>query len=104
MNQKLSGATEMMSVNVGDTVMLHCDIKHEKETLWFGQRPNDVPFLSFSAIRKPYDIKELFTQSIVNVDLRYTVVLDVATSSVNLKIENVTESDGVVLLRYLEEG
>ncbi|KAG7465936.1 hypothetical protein MATL_G00159430 [Megalops atlanticus] len=92
-DHKVSGRTDLMTVRIMSDVRLHCDIKHEKETLWFGQRPNDVPFLSLSASKKSHATSDLFTQYITGADPRFAVAFDVSAGSVYLTILNVTESD-----------
>ncbi|KAJ8359260.1 hypothetical protein SKAU_G00157850 [Synaphobranchus kaupii] len=85
-------ATASRVVQLGDTVILHCDVKHDKETIWHGQHFDKVPFIIIAAQDKdsgPDNIIKYFR----GYDPRFRVWLLLGNNSVSLEIENLTISD-----------
>ncbi|KAG7478381.1 hypothetical protein MATL_G00080010 [Megalops atlanticus] len=50
--ETITEATMLKPVRTGETVLVHCNLKHNRETVWYGQRRDEVPFIILSAKKK----------------------------------------------------
>ncbi|XP_018580936.2 uncharacterized protein LOC108918300 [Scleropages formosus] len=76
-----------MAVKIGDTVILHCSHKHSEETLWLGQRCDEVPFIIICAgcgYRDKY---------FRGFNGQFSTVKNSRNGSIGLRIRNVSDSD-----------
>nr|XP_023685545.1 uncharacterized protein LOC111853144 isoform X2 [Paramormyrops kingsleyae] len=70
-------------VRLGDNITLHCDVRHERETIWYRQCSHEKqPPLKMSGV-------ELMR----NPHPRYTFVWNSSSDSYNMSIKNITDSD-----------
>ncbi|KAL4655626.1 hypothetical protein GN956_G5336 [Arapaima gigas] len=81
-------ATVTKVVKIGETVILHCDAKHKENTVWFGQRCDEVPFIILSA-DKELNKNKYFK----GYDSRFSTVKQRANDSFSLQIQNISLSD-----------
>ncbi|XP_066543189.1 uncharacterized protein LOC136711096 [Amia ocellicauda] len=103
--ESLCEAAERRTVRAGDTVTLDCDIGFKQETLWFGQRDAETPFLSILATKKTA-VDELFSRFSRGDDPRFTVVWESdkdPRGSASLRIQSITEAD-LALYYCVERG
>ncbi|XP_035243208.1 uncharacterized protein LOC118210858 [Anguilla anguilla] len=92
-SETFTEATSSRVVQLGDTVTLHCDVKHDKETIWHGQRHGKVPFIIIAAKDKHGKPGETETKYFRGYDPRFKTFPFSANNSVDLKIANLTISD-----------
>ncbi|XP_066580576.1 uncharacterized protein LOC136771912 [Amia ocellicauda] len=90
--ESLCEAAEQRTVRAGDTVTLDCGVRHQRETLWFGQRGEETPFLGIIvSIKSGTD--EVSCHFFQGSDPRLSAALKSSTHSISLRIHNITEAD-----------
>ncbi|KAJ8259063.1 hypothetical protein COCON_G00180750 [Conger conger] len=83
-------ATVTREVQLGDTVTLHCNERHVKETVWHGQHCNKVPFIIIAATDKDGKITTRYFRGYYP---RFRVSLFRDNNSISLEIANLAMSD-----------
>ncbi|XP_048851771.1 uncharacterized protein LOC125720409 isoform X3 [Brienomyrus brachyistius] len=81
--ERRSEEAELRIVRLGDSITLHCDVKHERETIWYRQCSHEnQPLLKMARL----ELKD-------NPHPRYAFVWDSSSNSYSLLIKNITKSD-----------
>ncbi|KAG9352971.1 hypothetical protein JZ751_017547 [Albula glossodonta] len=88
----LTEATIFREVRIGDTITLHCSVRHNKQTVWYGQRCDEVPFIIMSGQINESSGKAA-TKYFKGFDHRFSTQLLQSNSTFSLKIEKINTSD-----------
>uniref|UniRef100_A0A8C9W295 Immunoglobulin domain-containing protein n=1 Tax=Scleropages formosus TaxID=113540 RepID=A0A8C9W295_SCLFO len=90
-HRESAAGVEKKVVKLGDNVTLHCSFTHLAETLWFGQRRHQTPFLILSV--KTGRNGSLVSKCLPNTSESYIAEFNKENTSISLNILNIRASD-----------
>ncbi|XP_066543159.1 uncharacterized protein LOC136711082 isoform X2 [Amia ocellicauda] len=90
--ESLCEAAERRTVRAGDTVTLDCGVKHQRETVWFGQRGEEAPVVVV-AVSTPLPGEDAGFQKRTAASARLSAQWNSSSSTFSLRIHNISDSD-----------
>ncbi|XP_066543191.1 uncharacterized protein LOC136711098 [Amia ocellicauda] len=88
--ESLCEAAERRTVRAGDTVTLDCGVKHQRTTLWFGQRGEEAPVLVLAVSAKSGTNDALLHN---RTNPRFSATRTSTPDSFSLRVENISDTD-----------